>query len=87
MNKIKNHPIGWFFCFGAPEGIQPLRVLRPLRQSRTDFATKNSPPDCFLNVAHPLRVRIPRTVLNKKTTRLGGFFVLARPKGFEPLTF
>ncbi|MBR4765565.1 MAG: hypothetical protein IK085_02245, partial [Clostridia bacterium] len=25
----------------------------------SDFAAENSPPDCFLNAAHPLRLRIP----------------------------
>ena len=30
------------------------------------FATKNSPQDCFLNVAHPLRVRIPQKFIKKR---------------------
>ena len=25
----------------------------------SDFTAKNSPPDCFLNAVHPLRLRIP----------------------------
>ena len=34
-------------------------VFHPCGTATADFATKNSPPYCFLNVAHPLRIRIP----------------------------
>ncbi len=34
-------------------------AIRPCGIAAADFAAKNSPPDCFLNAAHPLRVRIP----------------------------
>ena len=46
------------------KGYRRQAALRARRPSQSDipashFATKNSPQDCFLNAAHPLRVRIP----------------------------
>ena len=57
-----------------------------LTASRSDFAPKNSPPDCFLNVTHPLRVRIPeiKRLKNRPPERVSGFLVIHR--GFEPRT-
>ena len=43
--------------------------LRPCGLAAADFAPKNSPPDCFLYGAHPLRVRIPRAEKESTTYR------------------
>ena len=59
-----------FFC-GSGKRIRPsaatyaLHTFRSGHPNALRFGTalalraKNSPPDCFLNAAHPLRVRIP----------------------------
>ena len=61
-------------------------VLRTVPAS--DFAAENNSQDCFLYAAHPLGVRIPFAE-NKKTEASSDDVasVLARCKGFEPLTF
>ena len=63
------------------------RVLRPRGIAASDFAPENSPPDCFLYGAHPLRVRIPPK--RKREHRPKGQYslFLARPEGFEPPAF
>ena len=54
----------------------------------SDFATKNSSLNCFLNVAHPLGVRIPFDDKNKnRADSVESTLFLACCKGFEPLTF
>ena len=62
-----------FFRLARPEGLSrcgyALR-LASLRQSRSDFVPKNSPPDCFFNATHPLRVRVPRVKKRTSTFRL-----------------
>ena len=79
-----------FFFFGPPEGMKMLRIFRPCGIAAADFGAENSPPDCFLNAPHPLRVRIPS--FDRKRKKRKGilrhlFFFLARPKGFEPPIF
>ncbi len=51
------------------------------------FAPKNSPPDCFLNAAHPLRVRIPPPNSKKNIPAAAEMLFLARSEGFEPPIF
>ena len=65
-NSIKNIPAAAEMLFFGPlGGMSMLCILRPRRPSLnatvpvSPFAPINSPPDCFLNAAHPLRVRIP----------------------------
>ena len=58
-------------------------VIHPCGIAAADFAPKNSPPDCFLHGAHPLRVRIP-TPKNKNTDLSVGALFLAQREGFEP---
>ena len=75
---------------GPPEGMKMLRIFRPCGIAAADFGAENSPPDCFLNAPHPLRVRIPS--FDRKRKKRKGilrhlFFFLARPKGFEPPIF
>lgn len=66
--KIKKNRSGIYgiaSVLGALQGIQsaaPPCVLGDrccAAVPASHFAAKNSPPDCFLNAAHPLRVRIP----------------------------
>ena len=55
-------------CFDYECGKPPC-VLGDRREATvpaSHFATKNSPQDCFLNVAHPLRVRIPQKFIKIK---------------------
>ena len=73
------------FSFGAPEGTQPHRltprVLRPRGVAASDFAPKNSPPNCFLNRAHPLRVRVPSHTKTKTPTADAVGVFLGAPEG------
>ena len=50
-------------------GGKPPCVLGDRRKATvpaSHFAAKNSPQDCFLNAAHPLRVRIPLSFIKTK---------------------
>ena len=73
--------------FGPLEGMSMLCILRPRRPSLnatvpvSPFAPENSPPDCFLNVAHPLRVRIPPPNSKKNIPAAAEMLFLARSKG------
>ena len=76
IEKIKKYITAHYPCFpqkkrsptarvrllfsGAGGGTMPLRVIRPCGTAAADFAAENSPPDCFLHAAHPLRVRVPQ---------------------------
>ena len=68
------------FFRGALQGTQsaaPPCVLVDRRSAAvpsSHFAPKNSPPDCFLNVAHPLRVRVPIGLQTKKESLLRFLF-------------
>ena len=74
---------------GTQSAAQPcvLGDRRPAAVPASHFAAKNSPPDCFLNAAHPLRVRVPLAHIRKKGTAHAIPFSVARCKGLEPLTF
>ena len=58
-----------FWRAARDTGGKPPCVLGDRRMATvpaSHFATKNSPQDCFLNVAHPLRVRIPQKFIKKR---------------------
>ena len=76
---------GCFLCF-AKSCVLADRCFAAVPVS--DFAAENNSQDCFLYAAHPLGVRIPFAE-NKKTEASSDDVasVLARCKGFEPLTF
>ena len=63
--KRSNTEVSLLFWRAARDtGGKPPCVLGDRRMATvpaSHFATKNSPQDCFLNVAHPLRVRVPFT--------------------------
>ena len=71
--------------FGPLGGMSMLCILRPRRPSLnatvpvSPFAPENSPPDCFLNAAHPLRVRIPPPNSIKNTPDLQNRNLLRYP--------
>ncbi len=47
----------------------------------SDFGTKNSPPDCFLYVPHPLRLQVPH---QQKKTPFGVFFCWCERRDLNP---
>ncbi len=49
----------------------------------SDFASKNSPPDCFLYDAHPLRVQIPIIFCKKITSTFYSTRYHGTPKGIR----
>ena len=51
----------------------------------SDFGAKNSPPDCFLNAPHPLRLRIPCNKKRNNTIR-HCFFFWRRARDSNPRT-
>ena len=72
--------------FGTAEGMHPLRACRPCSIAASDFEAKNSPPDCFLNASHPLRVRIPSACRRcKNTATRMGDGVFGTAEGMHPL--
>ena len=78
---------------GTPEGISICCANPCILGDRccatvpaSDFAAENSPQDCFVDAAHPLRVQIPSSTKTKQPTRWVNCF-MARRKGFEPPTF
>ena len=69
--KQKQHTIVSLLFWRAARdtGGKPPCVLGDRREATvpaSHFATKNSSQDCFLNVAHPLRVRIPQKFIKKR---------------------
>ena len=68
--KRSNTEVSLLFWRAARDtGGKPPCVLGDRRMATvpaSHFATKNSPLDCFLNVAHPLRVRIPQKFIKKR---------------------
>ena len=56
------------------------QICRPCGIAASDFGAENSPPDCFLNAPHPLRVLI----IKKQQAPKGTCCSLAESKGFEP---
>ena len=47
--RLLRRCLNFFFFQASPDATVPVSPFAPI----------NSPPDCFLNAAHPLRVRIP----------------------------
>ena len=68
--KRSNTKVSLLFWRAARDtGGKPPCVLGDRRMATvpaSHFATKNSPRDCFLNVAHPLRVRISQKFIKNK---------------------
>ena len=69
QKKRSNTKVSLLFWRAARDtGGKPPCVLGDRRRATvpaSHFAAKNSPQDCFLNAAHPLRVRIPRSIYKK----------------------
>ena len=90
--KRSNTEVSLLFWRAARDtGGKPPCVLGDRRIATvpaSHFATKNSSQDCFLNVAHPLRVRIPQKFIkNKKRSNTEVsllFWRAARDTGGKP---
>ena len=49
-----------------------------IRYPTSDFEDKNSPPDCFLNASHPLRVQVPHLLKNHIKKQLSSLLTTER---------
>ena len=85
--KRSNTEVSLLFWRAARDtGGKPPCVLGDRREATvpaSHFATKNSLQDCFLNVAHPLRVRIPQKFIKKEKQYRSITSLLARCKGYR----